>query len=193
MTDFSELVTASSIVLSSVPKALAFFFFIGLPDPMDDKWRAFIEDDGFNQKTLNDHSKAGYFLELMNVKKQFSDFLESNDHMNQLIGHKGGALLVEAYIIAFAIRIKKIRLVIQPTFYTTTMTKGKFQYVVMKTSWIDVNGKYVKKFTKLLGRLTEVKTNGKIPSRLIQQSEENLSKTMWKQYQKEYYPETVKE
>jgi len=179
------------IEVSSIPTIFSYFFFLGMIELKEEKWDSFIKDDKFTKRTLSDKSKAHFFQELVDVKTRFRLFLDSNESMNLLIDRKGGASLVEAYINAFVIRIKKLRLAIQPTFYTTSMTKGKFRYVVMKTCWIDTNGNYVKKFTKLLGREDEVKIDGNIPKKLIEESEDKLITTMWNQYLKEYHPSST--
>lgn len=189
----SGLVIASSMVLGSVPKALAFFFFIGFPEQTENKWGAFLEDDKFKRKhTINSLNKH-LFDELTKIKDELKLFLESREKMDELTGGKGGAKLVDQITNHFTLQIKKIRLMIEFPVYTNEMKKGKdLIYVVAKTIWLDHNGKSIKKFTKVLGRKEDVLAKGFVKSIIMKEAIDGLSKTMWNQYQSEYYSNKTK-
>lgn len=80
------LVMKSSMVLYNAVQA--FFFFFAVPAP-EDNLKAWIDDDGFKNSTKTDKSKSYIFDELMLAKKEFIDFLDSNDKMTLLTSNMG--------------------------------------------------------------------------------------------------------
>lgn len=175
----------------SVPMSLgilkAFFFFIGLPLP-DDSWEKWLEKDGFRGSPLKYKTKAYLFDELNIAKKDFKDFLDSNKVMNETLVNIGGARIVNQYTNAHAIRIKKIRLMIEFTIYINTNVNAYgIKYLLAKSCWIsNKNGKVIKKFTKLIGQEESIKIKGKIPAKIMDEVEKELEKAMWTEYLKEY-------
>ena len=179
------------IIEFSLPMSLgiikAYFFFFGIPVP-EDAWDQWMENDAFRGNPKRDKSKAYLFDELGLAKKDFKDFLDSNKLMNNTLGNMGGARLVNQYSNAHAIRIKKIRLMIEfTTYFNTNVNPYGIKYLLAKSCWIsNKNGKVIKKFTKLIGQEDEVKVRGKIPTVIMDKIEKELEQVMWIEYQKEY-------
>ena len=183
----SGLVIKSSAVLYNAVQA--FFFFFGVPAP-EDNLKAWIDDDGFKNSSKADKSKSYLFDELLLAKKDFIEFLDSNDKMSSVTSNMGGAGLVNQYIQAYVIRIKKIRMMIDFKIYLNT-SKNAYgtKYVVAKSCWIsNINGKVIKKFSRVLGQDDLVKVKGKIPSKLLDDVEKELENAMWNEYCIEYSP-----
>ena len=183
----SGLVIKSSAVLYNAVQA--FFFFFGVPAP-EDNLKAWIDDDGFKNSSKADKSKSYLFDELLLAKKDFIEFLDSNDKMSSVTSNMGGAGLVNQYIQAYVIRIKKIRMMIDFKIYLNT-SKNAYgtKYVVAKSCWIsNINGKVIKKFSRGLGQDDLVKVKGKIPSKLLDDVEKELENAMWNEYCIEYSP-----
>jgi hypothetical protein len=181
----SGLVIKTSLVLYNTVQA--FFFFFGVPE---DNLKVWIDDDGFKNSSKADKSKSYLFDELMLAKKEFIDFLDSNDKMTAVTSNIGGARLVNQYIQAYIIRIKKIRMMIDFKIYLNT-SKNAYgtKYVVAKSCWIsNINGKVIKKFSRIIGQDDIVRVKGKVPSKLIDDTEKELEKAMWVEYCSEYYP-----
>lgn len=183
----SGLVIKSSVVLFNTVQA--FFFFFGVPAP-EDNLKAWIDDDGFKNSTKADKSKSYLFDELELAKKEFVEFLDSNEKMMAITSNMGGARLVNQYIQAFIIRIKKIRMMIDFKVYLNT-SKNAYgtKYLVAKSCWIsNINGKVIKKFSRVIGQEDLVKINGKVPSKVLDDVEKELEKAMWNDYCIEYSP-----
>lgn len=167
----------------------AFFFFFGVPAP-EDNLKAWIDDDGFKNSTKADESKAYLFEELVLSKKEFIDFLDSNDKMTAVTSNMGGARLVNQYIQAYVIRIKKIRMMIDFKVYLNT-SKNAYgtKYLVAKSCWVsNINGKVIKKFSRVIGQDDLVRVKGKVSSKLLDEVEKELEKAMWDEYLLEYAP-----
>ena len=183
----SGLVIKSSMVLYNAVQA--FFFFFAVPAP-EDNFKAWIDDDGFKNSIKTDKSKSYLFDELMLAKKEFIDFLDSNDKMTAVTLNMGGARLVNQYIQAYVIRIKKIRMIIDFKVYLNT-SKNAYgtKYLVAKSCWIsNKNGKVIKKFSRVIGQDDFVRVKGKVPSKVLDEVEKKLEKTMWNEYCSEYSP-----
>jgi hypothetical protein len=124
------------------------------------------------------------------AKKDFIEFLDSNDKMSSVTSNIGGAGLVNQYIQAYVIRIKKIRMMIDFKIYLNT-SKNAYgtKYVVAKSCWIsNINGKVIKKFSRVIGQDDLVRVKGKIPTKLLDDVEKELENAMWKEYRIEYAP-----
>jgi hypothetical protein len=184
----SSLVIKSSIILFN--SFQAFFFFFAVPVP-EDNLKAWIDDDGFKNSNKSDKTKSYLFDELALAKKEFIDFLDSNDKMSKVTSNMGGARLVNQYIQAYMIRIKKIRLMIQfKVYFNTSKNAYGTEYLIAKSCWIsNNNGKVTKKFSKVLGQPDLVKVKGKIPVQILDQVEKELERTMWNEYRMEYMPQ----
>ena len=183
----SGLVIKSSVVLFNTIQA--FFFFFGVPAP-EDNLKAWIDDDGFKNSTKADKTKSYLFDELDLAKKEFIEFLDSNDKLTAVTSNIGGARLVNQYLQAFIIRIKKIRLLIDFKVYLNT-SKNAYgtKYLVAKSCWIsNINGKVIKKFSRVIGQEDLVKIKGKVPSKVLDDVEKELEKAMWNEYCLEYSP-----
>ena len=183
----SGLVIKSSVVLLNTVQA--FFFFFGVPAP-EDNLKAWIDDDGFKNSTKADRSKSYLFEELELVKKKFIEFLDSNEKMREVTSNMGGARLVNQYIQAYIIRIKKIRMMIDFKVYLNT-SKNAYgtKYLVAKSCWVsNINGKVIKKFSRVIGQEDLVKIKGIVPSKVLDDVEKELEKAMWDEYCKEYQP-----
>lgn len=181
------LVVKSSIVLFN--SVQAFFFFFAVPAP-EDNFKAWIDDDRINNSTKTDISKSYLFDELTLVKREFIDFLDSNEKMSQVTSNMGGARLVNQYIQAYVIRIKKIRMMIDFKVYLNT-TKNAYgtKYLLAKSCWIsNKNGKVIKKFSRVIGQDDFIKVKGKVPSKMLDEAKKELEKAMWVEYCTEYYP-----
>ena len=182
----SGLVIKSSIVLFKTVQA--FFFFFGVPAP-EDNLKAWLDDDGFKKSIITNQSKSHLFDELNFVKKEFIDFLDSNDKMAEVTSNMGGAGLVNQYIQAYIIRIKKVRMMIDFKVYLNT-SKNAYgtKYLIAKSCWIsNLNGKVIKKFSRIIGQDDIVRVKGKVPSKLLDEAEKELEKAMWDEYYKEYH------
>ena len=183
----SGLVIKSSVVLFNTVQA--FFFFFGVPAP-EDNLKAWIDDDGFDKSTKADKSKSYLFDELELAKKEFVEFLDSNEKMRAVTSNMGGARLVNQYIQAYVIRIKKIRMMIDFKVYLNT-SKNAYgtKYLLAKSCWIsNKNGKVVKKFSRVIGQDDLVKIKGKVPTKVLDDVEKELEKAMWTEYCMEYSP-----
>ncbi len=182
----SGLVIKSSIVLFN--SVQAFFFFFAVP-ATEDNFNAWIDDDRFSNSTKTDKSKSYLFDELTIVKREFIDFLDSNDKMSQVTSNMGGARLVNQYIQAYVIRIKKIRMMIDFKVYLNT-TKNAYgtKYLLAKSCWIsNKNGKVIKKFSRVIGQDDLIKEKGKVPPKVLDEAKKELEKAMWDEYYTEYY------
>ncbi len=181
-----DLVIGSSS-LFAIKATQAFFFFFGMPLP-EDKWEDWVNDDGFKGKPWLNKSKKYLFDELSLAKKEFKDFLSSNELMNETVSENGGAKVVNQYIQAHVIRIKKIRLIIQfKVYYNVSKNAYGTRYLLAKSCWIDnQDGKVIKKFSRVVGQEEQVKKGGKVPSNIIKEIEKELEKAMWSEYFSEY-------
>ena len=182
----SGLVIKSSIVLFKTVQA--FFFFFGVPAP-EDNLKAWLDDDGFKKSIITNQSKSHLFDELNFVKKEFIGFLDSNDKMTEVTSNMGGASLVNQYIQAYIIRIKKVRMMIDFKVYLNT-SKNAYgtKYLIAKSCWIsNSNGKVIKKFSRIIGQDDIVRVKGKVPSKLLDDAKKELEKAMWDEYYIEYY------
>jgi hypothetical protein len=181
-----DLLLGTSSLLA-VKATQAFFFFFGIPLP-EDKWEDWINDDGFEGKPWLNESKKYLFDELAKAKEEFKDFLKSNELMNESVSKKGGAKVVSQYIHAHAIRIKKIRLVIQfKVYFNVSKNAYGTKYLIAKSCWINnQDGKVIKKFSKVVGPEKQVKNGGKVPSGVIDEVQKELEATMWSEYVREY-------
>lgn len=167
----------------------AFFFFFGVPAP-EDNLKAWIDDDGFKNSNKVDKTKSYLFEELALAKKEFVEFLDSNDKMTAVTSNVGGARVVNHYINAYIIRIKKIRMMIDFKVYLNT-SKNAYgtKYLLAKSCWIsNKNGKVVKKFSRVIGQDDLIRVKGKVPSKVLDDAEKELEKAMWDEYCKEYQP-----
>lgn len=181
-----DLVIGTSSLLA-VKASQAFFFFFGMPLP-EDKWEDWINDDGFEGKPWLNKSKKHLFDELSLAKNDFKDFLNSNKLMNETVSKNGGAKVVNQYIHAHVIRIKKIRLIIQfKVYYNASKNSYGTSYLLAKSCWIDnKDGKVKKKFSRVVGQEEQVKKGGKVPSNIINEIEKELETAMWSEYCSEY-------
>jgi hypothetical protein len=189
MIQSSGLVIESSILLFSTVQA--FFFFFAVPAP-EDNFKAWLDDDGFKISSIKDPSKSYLIDELSLAKKQFVEFLDDNEKMSEVTSNIGGARIVNQYIQAYLIRIKKIRMMIEFKVYLNT-TKNAYgtKYLVAKSCWIsNKNGKVIKKFSRIVGQDDLVKIKGKVPSKVLDKVEKELEKAMWDEYSKEYATST---
>lgn len=183
----SSLVIKSSIILLN--SVQAFFFFFTVPVP-EDNFMAWIDDDGFKDSNKTDKSKSYLFDELALAKKEFLQFLDSNDKMTEVTMNMGGARLVNRYIQAYVIRIKKIRMMIEFKVYLNT-SKNAYgtKYLIAKSCWIsNTDGKVIKKFSRVIGQHDLVKVNNRVPNKLLDEVEKELEKAMWDEYCLEYSP-----
>lgn len=183
----SSLVIKSSIILLN--SVQAFFFFFTVPVP-EDNFMAWIDDDGFKDSNKTDKSKSYLFDELALAKKEFLQFLDSNDKMTEVTMNMGGARLVNRYIQAYVNRIKKIRMMIEFKVYLNT-SKNAYgtKYLIAKSCWIsNTNGKVIKKFSRVIGQHDLVKVNNRVPNKLLDEVEKELEKAMWDEYCLEYSP-----
>ena len=181
----SSLVIKSSIILLN--SFQAFFFFFPVPE---DNFKAWIDDDGFMDSNKTDKSKSYLFDELALAKKEFLQFLDSNDKMTEVTMNMGGARLVNRYIQAYVIRIKKIRMMIEFKVYLNT-SKNAYgtKYLIAKSCWIsNTDGKVIKKFSRVIGQHDLVKVNNRVPNKLLDEIEKELEKAMWDEYCLEYSP-----
>lgn len=177
------------MVLFNTVKAF-FFFFFGVPAAPEDSLKTFIDDDGFSNLINKDKTKSYLFQELALAKKEFVEFLDSNEKMTAITSNMGGARVVNLYIQAYIIRIKKIRLMIDFTVYLNT-SKNAYgtKYLVAKSCWIsNMNGKVIKKFSRVIGQDDLVRVKGKVPSKVLDEVEKELEKAMWNEYCLEYSP-----
>jgi len=129
----------------------------------------------------------------MLAKKEFIEFLDSNDKMTAVTSNMGGARLVNQYILAYVIRIKKIRMIIDFKVYLNT-SKNAYgtKYLVAKSCWIsNINGKVIKKFSRVIGQDDFVRVKGKVPSKVLDEVEKELEKAMWDEYSLEYSPSKI--
>lgn len=183
----SSLVIKSSIILLNSVQALFFFFTVPVPE---DNFMAWIDDDGFKDSNKTDKSKSYLFDELALAKKEFLQFLDSNDKMTEVTMNMGGARLVNRYIQAYVIRIKKIRMMIEFKVYLNT-SKNAYgtKYLIAKSCWIsNTDGKVIKKFSRVIGQHDIVKVNNRVPNKLLDEVEKELEKAMWDEYCLEYSP-----
>lgn len=167
----------------------AFFFFFGVPAP-EDNFKAWLDDDGFNNSTKIDKSKSYLFDELEMAKREFVEFLDSNEKMTSVTSNIGGARLVNQYIQAYVIRIKKIRMMITFKVYLNS-SKNAYgtKYLLAKSCWIsNKNGKVIKKFSRIIGQDDLVRIQGRVPSKVLDDVEKELEKAMWNEYCLEYSP-----
>lgn len=184
--EFLDLVIGTPSLLA-VKATQAFFFFFGMPLP-EDKWEDWINDDGFEGKPWLNESKIYLFDELNQAKKEFKEFLNSNELMNETVSRNGGAKVVSQYINAHVIRIKKIRLIIQfKVYFNVSKNAYGTKYLIAKSCWINnQDGKVIKKFSRVVGQEEQVKKGAKVPSNIIKEVEKELEKAMWSEYCREY-------
>lgn len=181
----SGLVIKSSMALMNAIQA--YFFFFSVPAP-EDNLKAWIDDDGFEDSIKKNKSKAYLFDELDLVKKDFIEFLDSNEKMNSMISYTSGARMVNQYIHAYMNRIKKLRMMIQlKVYFNNSRNAYGTEYLVAKSCWIsNTTGKVIKKFSKVVGQNDLVRVKGKIPTTVLYQIMIELEKIMWQEYKNEY-------
>ena len=145
---------------------------------------SFLNNDNF--KTTN---QIGYVLnELLKVKKEFKDYLESPI--------PEGTTNFEIYktIRYYILKISRLRSMCEPNFEIreNIHTPSGVKYVVLRTPWIDDNGDKVRISTNL-GPENKIKINGKIPESLIREGKETLIRKIWKQYLNVYSKNDITE
>jgi hypothetical protein len=183
----SGLVIESSIILFN--SVQAFFLFFAVPEP-EEKFKAWIDDDGFKNSSMKDQSKSYLFEELALAKNEFVEFLDNNERMIEVTSNIGGARIVHQYIQAYMIRIKKIRMMVEfKVYFNTSKNAYGTKYLLAKSCWIsNINGKVIKKFSRVIGQDDLVRVKGKIPAKLIDDVKKELEKAMWNEYRIEYAP-----
>ena len=187
----SGLVIKSSMVLINAIQS--YFFFFAVPAP-GDHLKDWIDDDGFEDSIKKNKSKSYLFDELDLVKKDFNEFLDSNEKMNSIISNMSGARIVNQYIHAYMNRIKKLRMMIQlKVYFNNSRNAYGTEYLVAKSCWIsNTNSKVIKKFSRVVGREEQVKKGGKVPSNIINEIEKELESAMWSEYCSEYKSLNIK-
>ncbi len=173
--------------LWAVKATQSFFFFFGMPLP-EDKWEDWLDQDEFEGQPWLNESKLYLFDELNLAKKEFKEFLNSNELMNEAVSRKGGAKVVNQYLQAHVIRIKKIRLIIQfKVYFNVSKNAYGTRYLLAKSCWINnQDGKVVKKFSRVVGQVDQVKKGDKVPSNISTEVEKELEMAMWSEYCREY-------
>jgi hypothetical protein len=156
-----------------------YFFFLGSMQLPENRFDKIIDEDGFKSNPSLNPDLRIYLEELEIVKEEFRKFLRTEikskpENSNQLIE-------------AFIVRLRKIRLVVEFKIYLSfNLDHRSEKYLVGRSYWISYNGKLVKKFAKVLGKEDHIKSNGKIPSKIMEQLEHDLRKVMWETYKNEY-------
>lgn len=165
----------------------------------DNKFEKWLNEDGFDEKIVKNSGNIHLFEELNRLKNQFRTDLMLEKDFNE----KGEIIVkpildvdrkpLEPWQIYLAIetaklRIQKVRLMINHKFHIirNLNPNTNIAYRVIRTYWLDKNGKPVKKFSKVLGAENKILVEGKIPDKVIDSAKQELENQMWNTYVEEY-------
>ena len=186
----SLMMTFLDTLIGSTGLIKAFFiFFMNLPqENSSSDFESWLNEDGFKNNPEDDDNKKHLFRELNRLKDVFRKDLDDRTPLKD----KNGNQLTPAEIIRLVEshknRISKVRLMIQHEIlqsYNLHKPSG-VKYIVLRSYWIDRNGKKFRKFSKNLGPADNVLVNGKIPNSTMIETEREFDRLMWDLYKTEY-------
>ncbi len=138
-----------------------------------------------NNSRIQDH--GGELLE------DFENFLKSSEDILDSNGKKLNPSEIYQAINHYKIRIEKLLLILNLRLYMTHNVNKETQvrYIVMRSMWIDDNGRLFRKFSKNLGAESKVLVNGKIPPHELDSVKDYITRLMWDQYYFEYLDDSA--
>lgn len=189
----------TTTILTAVTKKSILLLLMKAGLTPDNKFEKWLLEDGFDEKTLKTSGNFHLFEELNRLKIQFrkdlifdKDYTEMGEVVIKPILDSDKKPL-EPWQIYLAIetaklRIQKVRLMINHKFHIirNLNPNTNIAYKVIRTYWLDNNGKPIKKFSKVLGAENKILVNGKIPEKLIELAKKELENQMWITYLEEY-------
>lgn len=154
-----------------------------------DKWllvhkpRVKYDVDFWDEIELEHEEVVAEFRELLNCREQITD----------ADGNVLSPLDLFNLINQYQIRIDKLALIFKLRLYKTLNENKRtgVKYIVMRSFWIDENGKNVKWFSRNLGSEAKVLINGEIPVHQIKAIEKDMLQLMWDQYVIDYWGDGV--
>lgn len=139
-------------------------------------------------KKSKDKLLTGIIEHYHEVIDDFKSFLRTNEMVEDSTGRPLTPIDIYNAINHYKIRIEKLLLILNLKLYMTHNVNKETQvrYIVMRSMWIDENGKTYRKFSKNLGAEGKVLVNGKIPVKIMESVEDYIRTLMWDQYYFEY-------
>ena len=117
----------------------------------------FIFNDNFKQETYLDQNNITYLYELKILKDTFSEYYFKS--LDEIKGNHRFVCDVHSRIGRLGLQLMRLRSIIEPQFNISINphNQTKIDYLVVKSYWLNDEGKKVRKFTKSIGRLDEIK------------------------------------
>ena len=138
------------------------------------------------------HSDIKYiFNEYNNLVSKLEIDLNERIPLKNGTGHYLTPLEIYNQVNGYKLRIRKLKLMIdRDLLITDNLHKPTgIKYAVVRSNWLDNEGKLYRKFSKNLGSEAKLKINGVIPPYKIKESLEDITMMMWDQYKLEYKDE----
>jgi hypothetical protein len=147
-----------------------------------------LNDDGISEGAMNDPKNTQLVSELNRLKMKLRFDLKDNGTLVGSNGQNLSPLEIMNLIQQHKNRISKIRLMIENTFsiVKNTHQPSGVKYVVVRSYWIDKNGKKYRKFAKNIGAEDKVCVNGDVPESTKKSVYNEIYKMMQEEYKKEY-------
>lgn len=188
------------LIFSSTTQGGDYAYFIFLLNPyMDDfhknepkavrELAAWLKNDDFKNSNLNLPLYYTLVTKLDLLKKEFFNYFKSNliqitqDHKEQTV-HE-----VYTKISNYFVQVMRLRMIVEPEYQLTINKHGrtKIVYLVMKSFWIDEEGKKKRMFYKAFAR-EDAYADGRNSKKALQDGLEIIQSVMYEKY-KEIYGE----
>jgi len=146
----------------------------------------FIYNDGFKDETYINQSNISYLFDLKMLKDTFTAFYFKS--LDEVKDDYEKVCDLHSRIGRFGLQISRLRMVIEPevTISNNVHSVSKNEYLIGKSYWLNEEGKKIRKFTKLIGRLDEY-PGGRTSEKAITDATLKLQEVMY-----QYYNETYK-
>lgn len=145
----------------------------------------FIFNDNFKQETYYDQNNITYLYEIKILKDTISEF-----YFKSLDDMKNNYKLVcdiHSRIGRYCLQLLRLRSVVEPEFNISVNPHRQTQidYLVVKSYWLNDEGKKVRKFTKSLGRLDEFE-GGRTGKKATETGRVKIQEVMFSHYKEIY-------
>lgn len=184
-----------NLVLPVVPsnfdinyKTMGLFLLLDSTLLPNDDFGEWLDNDGFSEDVKKDGAKKYLFIELEKLKEKFRADIHDQSELRDSSGRPISPLGIYNLIEAHKNRISKVRLLIEHELlksYNLHKASG-VKYIVLRSYWIDKNGKKFRKFSTNLGPEDKVLVKGEIPKSSMAEAEKVINQMMWEQYKAEY-------
>jgi len=128
------------------------------------------------------------YNEYLKISKEFKNYLSTSDIINDINGINLNVSDIYNSVNLYKIRIEKLLLMLNMKVYRSYNINKLtgVRYVVMRSSWIDNQGKSYRYFSRNLGAENKVLVNGEIPHTTLNSVNEYIHRQMWDYYRHEY-------